>query len=62
MPGWSGFVFSAGWTDDPAVLYVPVLHATWTETRNITYKKLADGRSFLDLDVDPSKDRRDLVW
>lgn len=61
MPGWSGFVFSAGWTDDPAVLYVPVLHATWSETRNITYKKLADGRSFLDLDVDPSKDRRDIL-
>ena len=66
MPGFSGFIYMAGAFDtNPAILYVPVLHASWKETRNLCKKtvRLPNGtiETFLEIDVDPASDKRDII-
>ena len=60
MAGFGNYQFLGGY--DSTVLYVPVLHGSWVETRNVVYKKIRTKsgaeETVLDIDMDPDKDDR----
>jgi len=62
MPSFSNYSFMGTYGTNDAVLYVPVIHASWKETKDVCYKEveMPDGstKEFLEIDVDPLKDPR----